>query len=122
MEPMKGKWASSRVDLGYTELFSIFDVTAVLSRLVTAVLGTLWCSMRHIEAPFMFDWEHGIALHPMQGFMPHLPPSGMSHGISRVDAGTWGIFSNYSVDGHSKLDFVQRSQGSCLVRTDTSGI
>ena len=23
MEPMKGKWASSRVDLGYTELFCI---------------------------------------------------------------------------------------------------
>ena len=29
MEPMKGKWASSRVDLGYTELFCIPEVTAV---------------------------------------------------------------------------------------------
>ena len=29
MDPMKGKWASSRVDLGYTELFCIPDVTAV---------------------------------------------------------------------------------------------
>ena len=29
MEPMKGKWASSRVDLGYTELFRIPEVTAV---------------------------------------------------------------------------------------------
>ena len=29
MEPMKGKWASSRVDLGYTELFYIPEVTAV---------------------------------------------------------------------------------------------
>ena len=28
MEPMKGKWASSRVDLGYTELFCIPEVTA----------------------------------------------------------------------------------------------
>ena len=27
MEPMKGKWASSRVDLGYTELFCIPEVT-----------------------------------------------------------------------------------------------
>ena len=76
MEPMKGKWASSRVDLGYTELFSIFDVTAVLSRLVTAVLGTLWCSMRHIEAPFMFDWEHGIALQPRQGIRASSPAEG----------------------------------------------
>ena len=29
MEPMKGKWASSRLDLGYTELFCIPEVTAV---------------------------------------------------------------------------------------------
>ena len=29
MEPMKGKWASSRVDLGYTELFCIPEVTVV---------------------------------------------------------------------------------------------
>ena len=30
----------------------------------------------------MFDWEHGIALHAMRGLEPHLPVSGMSHGIS----------------------------------------
>ena len=53
---------------------------------------------------------------------PHLPARGMCHGISRVAAGTWGIFSSYSGDGHSKLHFVQRSQESCLVTTDTSGI
>ena len=29
MEPMKGKWASCRFDLGYTKLFSITEVTAV---------------------------------------------------------------------------------------------
>ena len=28
MEPMKGKWASSRVDLGYSEIFCIPEVTA----------------------------------------------------------------------------------------------
>ena len=52
----------------------------------------------------------------------HLPARGMCHGISRVAAGTWGIFSSYSGDGHSKLHFVQRSQDSCLVMMDTSGI
>ena len=46
----------------------------------------------------------------------------MSLGISRVVAGTWGIFSSYSGDGHSKLGFIQRTQNSCLVRKDTSGI
>ena len=29
MEPMNGKWASSRVDLGYTELFCFPEVTSV---------------------------------------------------------------------------------------------
>ena len=56
-----------------------------------------------------------------RGFGPQLLPRGMSHGISRVAAGTWGIFSSYSDDGRSKLHLVQRSQDSCLVKTDTSG-
>ena len=30
-------------------------------------LVTLWCSIKKIEAPYMFDWEYGIALHAMQG-------------------------------------------------------
>ena len=29
MEPKKGKWASSRVDLGYTKLFCIPEIIAV---------------------------------------------------------------------------------------------
>ena len=52
----------------------------------------------------------------------HLLARGMCHGISRVVAGTRGIFSSYSGDGHSKLHFVQRSQDYFLVTTDTSGI
>ena len=44
-----------------------------------------------------------------------------SHGFSQLAAGTWGIFSNYGGDGHSKLEFVQRRQDSCLGMTDTSG-
>ena len=53
---------------------------------------------------------------------PHLPASVMCHGISRVAAGTWGIFSSYSGDCHLKFHFVERSQVSSLVTTDTSGI
>ena len=53
---------------------------------------------------------------------PHLAVRGKSHGFSRVAAGTWGIFSSYGGNGHSKLEFVQRSQDSCLVTTDNSGI
>ena len=67
MEPMKGKCASSRVDLGYTELFCIPEVHQCSSRFVTVFLLTLWCSFQKIEATYMFDWEYGIALHAMQG-------------------------------------------------------
>ena len=67
METMKGKWASSRVDLGYTELVCIPELHQCSSRFVTVFLGTLWCSIKKIEAPYMFDWENWIALHAMQG-------------------------------------------------------
>ena len=39
MEPMKGKWASSRVDLGYIELFCIPEVTSVFISSCESVLG-----------------------------------------------------------------------------------
>ena len=66
MEPMKEKWASSRVDLGYTELFCIPEVYQCSSRFVIVFLGTLWCSIKKIEALYVFDWEYGMALHAMQ--------------------------------------------------------
>ena len=56
-----------------------------------------------------------------RGIGPHLAASGKSHEFSRVAAGTWFIFSSYGGDGHLKFGFVQRSQDSSLVMTDTSG-
>ena len=73
MEPMKGKWASSRVDLGYSELLCIPEVHQCSSRFVTVFLGTLWCSIKKIETPYMYDWEYGIALHAMQGNQASFP-------------------------------------------------
>ena len=70
----------------------------------------------------MFDLEHGFALHAMQGNRASSSSDEMSHGISPVAAGSCAIFSSYSGDGHSNLHLVQRSQDSCLVTTDTSGI
>ena len=67
MDAMKWKWASYQVELWYTKLFCIPEVHQCSSRLVTVFLGTLWCSIKKIEAPYMFDWEYGIALHAMQG-------------------------------------------------------
>ena len=76
MEPMKDKWASSRVDLWYTELFCIAEVLQCSSRFVTVLLGTLWCSIKKIEAPYVFDWENGIPLHAMQGNRASFPSEG----------------------------------------------
>ena len=122
MEPMKGKWPSSRVDLGYTELFCIPEVHQGSSRFVTVFLETLWCSIKKIEAPYVFDSKNGIALHAMQGNRASFPSEGDVSYDFRIAAGTWGIFASYSGDGHSKLHFVQRSQDSCVVMRDPSGI
>ena len=41
-----------------------------------------------------------------RGIGPHLLARGTSDGVSRVAAGTWGIFSSYDGDDHSKREFV----------------
>ena len=122
MEPMNGKWASSRVDLRYNELFCIPEVHQCSSRFVTVFLGTLCCSIKKIEAPYMFDWEYGIALHAMQGNRASFPSKGDVSYIFSSCSKTCGIYANYSGDGHSKLHFVQRSQDPCVVIRDTSVI
>ena len=76
MEPMKGNWASSRVDLGYTELFCTPEVHQCSSRFVTMFLGTLRCTINKIEAPYVFDREYGIALHAMHGNCASFPSDG----------------------------------------------
>ena len=55
------------------------------------------------------------------GFGPPLMARVKSRGFSRVAAGTWGILSSYNGDAHSKREFVELSQDTCLGRTDTSG-
>ena len=37
------------------------------SRLVTVILATLWNSIKQIKSAYVFDGEHRIALHAMQG-------------------------------------------------------
>ena len=54
----------------------------------------------------MLDWENAIALHAMEGNLASSVARGKPHGFSRVAAGTWGIFSSYGGDVHSKLEFV----------------
>ena len=56
-----------------------------------------------------------------RGIGPHLVARGKSHGFSLVAAGTGGIFSSYDRDAHSKREFVQSRQDTCLGMTETSG-
>ena len=107
MEPMQWKLSSSQFDFGYTEQFCIPGLTSVFFSSCESVVGSLWSSIKQIEAPFVFDWENAIALDTMQGDRASSRTRGKSHGISRVAAGTCGIFSNYGRDVHSKLEFVQ---------------
>ena len=39
-------------------------------------MGTLQCSIKIIEAPYVFDWEYGIALHAVQGNRASSPCEG----------------------------------------------
>ena len=41
-----------------------------------------------------------------RGIGPHLVARGKSQVFSPVVAGTWGIFSSYDGDAHSKREFV----------------
>ena len=67
MEQMRGKWASSCVDFGYTDLFCIPELTSEFISYCDSVLGALWCSIKKIKASYMFNSEYDIALHEMQG-------------------------------------------------------
>ena len=87
---------------------------------MTVLLGTLWSSIKQIEAPYVFDWENAIALDTMRGNRASSRREGKVHGFSRVAAGTWHIFSSYG--GDLKLEFVQESRDTCLGMRDNSGM
>ena len=68
-------------------------------------LGILFSSIREIEVPYVFDWEHGTPQHEMQGNRASSCGEGKSLEFSRVAAGTWCIFSSNDGDAHSKREF-----------------
>ena len=106
MESMKGKWASSRVDLGYIELFCIPEVISVFTSSCAGVVGDSGVPSRKLRLLSCLIGNTELLCPQCRGIEPHLQVKGMSHGISRVAAGIWGIFSSYSGDGHWELHFV----------------
>ena len=75
-EEMRGKWASSWLISATLSYFAFQSLHQSSSRLVTVFLGTLWCSIKKIEAPYLSDSELSIALHPMQGNQASSPGEG----------------------------------------------
>ena len=61
------KLASSKFDFCTLRNFAFLGWHQCSSRLVTVLLGTLWSSIKQIEAPYVFDWKNAIALDTMQG-------------------------------------------------------
>ena len=74
---------------------------------MTLLLGTLFSSKKQIQVPYVLDWDNAIALDTVQGNRASSRGAVKVHVFSRVAAGTWGIFSSYLGDVHSKLEFVQ---------------
>ena len=103
MEPMQGKLASSQFDFAYTKQFCITGVTSVSSRLVTVLLGTLWCTFKQIEVPYVFDWKNAIALDTMQG--------------NRASSGREGNVSCVFLSCGRNLGYILKLQRGCPFET-----
>ena len=82
MEAMKGKWASSRFDLGYTELFCIPKVTAVFLSSCDSGLGDSGVPSSTLRLLTCLIGNTELLCTQYKGFGPHLMLRGMSHGIS----------------------------------------
>ena len=104
MEPMQGKLASSQFDFGYTQPFCIPGVTSVFLSSCDSVVGeSLEFSQANLRLLTCFIGKSQLLWTQCRGIGPHLEGRGKSHGFYRVVALTWGIFSSYSRDVHSKL-------------------
>ena len=107
MEPMQGIFASSQVDFGYSEQFCIPGVTSVFFSSFDNVVGDSAVQSSKSRLLTCLIGKTQLLWTQCRGIGPHLAERGKSHGFSRVAAGTWGIFSSYGGDVHSKLEFDQ---------------
>ena len=89
---------------------------------MTMIVGSLSSSVKQIEAPYVFVWENTIALHAMKGNRASSRGEGEVSWVFSSCGRNLGYIHEYGGDVHSKLEFVQRSQDTCLRTTDTPGI
>ena len=91
-----------------------------LSLLVRLFLGTLWNSIKEVKAPFVFNGEHGLALHAMQGNRASSRGEGEVSWFFLSCGGNLGYVLELRRGWLFKLVLVQQRQDSCLVARDTS--
>ena len=70
----------------------------------------------------MFDWEHGTALHPMQGIRTSSPAEGDVSWDFSSCGWNLGYILELQWGWPFETPLFQQSQDTCLVRMDTSGI
>ena len=66
MDTMKGKCASSLVDLGYTNQFCVTEVTSVFFSSCDSLVGDS-LEFNQANRGSLCVWENAMALHAMQG-------------------------------------------------------
>ena len=118
MDSMKRKCASSWVDLGYTNLFCIPEVTSVF-----------FCCDRVLRDSLQFHHGNRGSLHLWLGTRNSSGRNAGESGLILQWGGVSWVFSScgrhlvyileYGGNGHLKLGFVLRSQDSCLGMTVT---
>ena len=118
----KGNWPHLNLIWGTLTYFALLRQHLCSSSLVSVLFWTLWSSVKQIEAPYVFDWENRIALHAMQGNRASSRGEGEVSWVFMSYGRNLCIFSSYSGDIHSKLEFVHRSQDTCLGMRNISGI
>ena len=82
------------------------------SRLVRDFWGTLCTSVKQIKAPYLFDWEQGIALHALQG----------NQASSFCERGVWWFFSSCSRKLGYVLELRRGKSLKTFVFSETSGL
>ena len=63
----KGNWPHLNLILVTPSNLAFLGWHLCSSRFVTVLLGTLWISIKQIEASYVFNWENAIALYTVQG-------------------------------------------------------
>ena len=97
-------------------------MTSVFFSSCDSVVGDSLCSIKQIEAPYMFDWENAIALNTLQG----------NRASSRREGNVSGVFSScgrnlgYILELQRGCPFetlvCSLKSGTCLGMRDNSGM